>query len=145
MAVSVRGSSELRPGVESPWEVISGETATLARQPHTIVSMSPYAKPQSAYDPAAIAADMHAALAEGLALFAGIDEALSRVRPSAGGWCAREVVGHLIDSACNNHRRFILGQTPGLARFDGYDGDAWVARQQYVDESWEAVVGLWAA
>ena len=107
--------------------------------------MSPYAKPQSSYDPAAIAADLHAALAEGLALFAGIDEALSRERPSAGGWCAREVVGHLIDSACNNHRRFILGQTPGLARFDGYDGDAWVARQQYVDESWEAIVGLWAA
>ena len=107
--------------------------------------MSPYSQPQSSYDPAAIAADLHAALAEGLALFAGIDEALSRERAKPDGWCAREVVGHLIDSACNNHRRFILGQTPGLAKFDGYDGDVWVARQRYIDESWADIVALWAA
>ena len=104
-----------------------------------------YSQPQSSYDPSAIAADLHAALAEGLALFAGIDEALSRERAKPDGWCAREVVGHLIDSACNNHRRFILGQTPGLPKFDGYDGDVWVARQQYVDESWADIVSLWAA
>ena len=104
-----------------------------------------YSTPQASYDPLAIAADLHAALAEGLALFAGIDEALSRERPKPGGWCAREIVGHLIDSACNNHRRFIVGQTPGLAKFDGYDGDAWVSRQQYIDESWAAIVGLWSA
>jgi len=104
-----------------------------------------YSQPQSSYDPSAIAADLHAALAEGLALFAGIDEALSRERAKTDGWCAREVVGHLIDSACNNHRRFILGQTPGLPKFDGYDGDVWVARQQYVDESWADIVSLWAA
>ena len=107
--------------------------------------MSPYSQTQSSYGPSAIAADLHAALAEGLVLFAGIDEALSRERAKPDGWCAREVVGHLIDSACNNHRRFILGQTPGLPKFDGYDGDVWVARQQYVDESWADIVSLWAA
>ena len=107
--------------------------------------MSPYSQPQSSYDPAAIAADLHAALAEGLALFAGIDEALSRERAKPEGWCAREIVGHLIDSACNKHRRFILGQTPGLTKFDGYDGDVWVTRQQYLDESWADIVSLWAA
>jgi hypothetical protein len=107
--------------------------------------MSPYSTPQASYDPLAIAADLHAALAEGLMLFAGIDEALSRERPKPGGWCAREIVGHLIDSACNNHRRFIVGQTPGLAKFDGYDGDAWVSRQQYIDESWSTIIGLWSA
>src|SRR5215216_5671804 len=80
-----------------------------------------YSQPQSSYDPAAIAADLHAALTEGLALFAGVDE------------------------ACNNHRRFILGQTPGLAKFDGYDGHAWVSRQRYVDEPWSDLVALWAA
>ena len=104
-----------------------------------------YSQPKSSYDPAAIAADLHAALAEGLALCAGIDEALSRERPKTDGWCAREVVGHLIDSACNNHRRFILGQTSGLSKFDGYDGDVWVTRQRYVDESWADIVSLWAA
>jgi hypothetical protein len=107
--------------------------------------MSPYARPKDSYDPAAIAADLHSALVEGLALFSAIDEALSRERPQRGGWCAREIVGHLIDSACNNHRRFMVGQTPGLAKFDGYDGDAWVSRQQYIDESWSSLVGLWSA
>jgi hypothetical protein len=104
-----------------------------------------YSQPQSPYAPAAIAADLHAALAEGLALCAGIDDALSRERAAPDGWCAREVVGHLIDSACNNHRRFIVGQAPGVARFDDYDGDVWVTRQQYADESWADIVSLWAA
>ncbi|HEV8396976.1 MAG TPA: DinB family protein [Vicinamibacterales bacterium] len=107
--------------------------------------MSPYSHEKSSYDPAAIAADLHAALTEGLALFAGIDEALSRERAQPDGWCAREIVGHLIDSACNNHRRWIVGQTPGLAKFDGYEQNEWVSRQRYVDESWSDVVALWAA
>ena len=68
-----------------------------------------------------MAADLHAALTEGLALFAGVDEALSAERPQPGAWCAREIIGHLIDSACNNHRRWIVGQTPGRSKFDGYE------------------------
>ena len=37
-----------------------------------------------------------------------------------GGWCARETLGHRLDSACNNLRRFVIGQPPGVDRFDGY-------------------------
>jgi hypothetical protein len=107
--------------------------------------MSPYSRPATSYDPAVLAADLHAALAEGLVAFVGIDEELSRVRLKPDGWCAREIVGHLIDSACNNHRRWIVGQTPGLATFDGYDQNVWVSRQQYAEESWADVVALWAA
>ena len=72
------------------------------------------------------------------------DEAsLGHLRP--GAWTAREVLGHLIDSACNNHRRFVTGSLPDTVRFDGYDGDAWVARQRYADEPWPHLVALWAA
>ena len=78
-------------------------------------------------------------------MFAGIDEELSRVRLKPDGWCARELVDHLIDSACNNHRRWIVGQTPGLAKFDGYEQNLWVSRQHYAEEPWADVVGLWAA
>jgi hypothetical protein len=105
----------------------------------------PYSEPKSSYDPAAIAADLHAALTEGLRLFSGVDDALSAERPKPDDWCAREIVGHLIDSACNNHRRFVLGQTPGLAKFDGYEQDQWVSRNAYADESWTDLVALWAA
>lgn len=107
--------------------------------------MSPYSQPKSTYEPAAIAADLHAALTEGLALFAGVDDPLSGVRAKPDGWCAREIVGHLIDSACNNHRRWIVGQTPGLAKFDGYEQNAWVSRNRYADEPWSDLVSLWAA
>jgi hypothetical protein len=103
------------------------------------------ASPPPSYDPAIIAADLRAAVAEALGLFAGIDEDLSRVKPRPDAWCAREIVGHLIDSACNNHRRFVIGQSPGLARFDGYEQDPWVSRQHYADESWAELVGFWAA
>jgi len=97
------------------------------------------------YDPATIAVDLRAAVAEALAVFAGLDEDLSRLRPRPDAWCAREIVGHLIDSACNNHRRFVIGQSQGVVRFDGYEQDLWVSRQHYIDESWADLVALWTA
>ncbi len=33
-------------------------------------------------------------------------EAAAR-KPAPGGWSIKEVVGHLIDSASNNHQRFV--------------------------------------
>jgi len=39
-----------------------------------------------------------------------IDEAHSEERRIEGKWCAKEVLGHLIDSASNNHQRFVRGQ-----------------------------------
>ena len=69
----------------------------------------------------------------------------ARWRPKSGAWSSIEIIGHLIDSACNNHRRWILGQTPGLSKFDGYEQDLWVSRNAYADESWADLVALWAA
>jgi hypothetical protein len=80
---------------------------------------------------------------ERLLLAVSAAASLGRLRP--GAWTAREVLGHLIDSACNNHRRFVTGPLPDTARFDGYDGDAWVARQRYADEPWPLLVALWSA
>ena len=54
----------------------------------------------------------------------GEDASLEPLRP--GGWCARETLGHLLDSACNNLRRFVIGQPPGVERFDGYAQEQWV-------------------
>ena len=95
--------------------------------------------------PSAIAADLHAAIDAGLAMFRQIDETRTAERPAAGGWCAREILGHLVDSACNNHRRFIVGQSAGALAFDGYDGDAWVARQRYAEIPFRDIVALWSA
>jgi hypothetical protein len=94
---------------------------------------------------AQIAADLHAAIGEGLQLFQQVDETRTTRRLKPDGWCAREVLGHLIDSACNNHRRFIIGQSPATTQFDGYDQNEWVARQQYDKVPWRDLVALWTA
>lgn len=95
--------------------------------------------------PADIAAELCIAIEEAQTVFAEIDEARSAHPPQPGKWCAREVVGHLIDSACNNHRRFVLGRSPDLRRFDGYQQDDWVERQRYREASWRDLVELWGA
>jgi hypothetical protein len=97
------------------------------------------------YAPASSAADLHAAIADAVVLFSAIDDATSLARLRPDGWCVREIVGHLIDSACNNHRRFVIGQSGGVARFDGYLQDEWVARQRYAGASWSDLVALWTA
>ena len=94
---------------------------------------------------AQIAARLHAAVDEGLQLFTTVDATRTAQCPDTGGWCAREVVGHLIDSACNNHRRFVIGQSAAALVFDGYDGDEWVRAQRYGQVPWRDLVQLWSA
>jgi len=91
------------------------------------------------------AAELRAAIAEALPLLQQADESRTTHRAEADGWCAREVLGHLIDSACNNHRRFVIGQSDDTTRFDGYNQDDWVARQHYDQVPWPDLVTLWTA
>jgi hypothetical protein len=95
--------------------------------------------------PATIAAALHATIDDALRLFAAADDTRTAVRPGPGKWSPREVLGHLIDSASTNHRRFVMGQSPDLARFDGYDQDTWVERQHYHEAPWRDLVALWSA
>lgn len=95
--------------------------------------------------PAQISAQLHAAIDEGLQFFAGVDETRTTKRPNPTKWCAREVLGHLIDSACNNHRRFVLGQSADLRTFDGYQQNEWVNRQHYDQVPWRDLVALWTS
>jgi len=66
-------------------------------------------------------------------------------RPAAGKWSAKEVVGHLVDSASNNHQRFVRAQWQDDLVFSGYDQDAWVSAQQYQSAPWPELLDLWAA
>lgn len=58
-------------------------------------------------------------------------------------WTRKQVIGHLIDSAANNHQRFIRLQQGELAGFPGYDQDVWVERGAYASASWSDLVNLW--
>lgn len=60
-----------------------------------------------------------------------LPEAVTSTRPASGRWSPREVLGHLVDSASNNHQRFVQASLGEPLRFSGYDQDAWVAVQGY--------------
>ncbi|HEV2837577.1 MAG TPA: DinB family protein [Pyrinomonadaceae bacterium] len=62
-----------------------------------------------------------------------------------GKWSQRQVLGHLIDSAANNHQRFVSAQYTDNLVFAGYDADEWVDAQAYNDASWPDLIELWRA
>ncbi|MDP9206345.1 MAG: DinB family protein [Gemmatimonadota bacterium] len=72
------------------------------------------------------------------------EDATSR-RPAPGKWSPREIIGHLIDSASNNHQRFVRARFQEDLVFPGYDQDAWVAAQQYQETPWDELLALWRA
>jgi hypothetical protein len=62
-----------------------------------------------------------------------------------GKWSPKQIVGHLIDSAANNHARFVRAQFTSDLVCPGYEQDAWVDTQKYNDAPWSDLVDLWAA
>ena len=62
-----------------------------------------------------------------------------------GKWSPAQIIGHLIDSASNNHQRFVRACFRADLRFDGYDQDAWVAAQAYTTAPWSELLDLWLA
>jgi len=75
-----------------------------------------------------------------------LSDADASVREREGKWSAKEVMGHLTDSAVNNLGRMVRMQvslgTPVLGR---YDQVAWVEVQHYQEREWAGVLGLWFA
>lgn len=73
-----------------------------------------------------------------------LSDAHSAHRPAPGKWSPREIIGHLIDSASNNHQRFVRACFKDDLIFEGYEQDGWVALQRYQDEPWLELITLWA-
>jgi hypothetical protein len=71
---------------------------------------------------------------------------LDATRPRAPGkWSPKQVIGHLIDSASNNHQRFVRAQEGPRLMFPAYEQDHWVSSQHYDDRSWNDLTSLWHA
>ena len=58
-------------------------------------------------------------------------------------WSSKQIIGHLIDSAANNHARFVVGQLKDDLVFAGYDQDGWVRTNHYQERAWPDLVQLW--
>src|SRR5215831_2159517 len=59
-------------------------------------------------------------------------------------WSSKQIIGHLIDSAANNHARFVLGQLKDDLVFSGYDQEGWVRTNHYQEASWVQLIDLWS-
>ena len=87
--------------------------------------------------------DFRSTLDDAVVQLSKITDSDSQKVVSPEKWSKKQVLGHLIDSAANNHQRFIRAQLGQELVFPGYEQEAWVAAQQYQDESWDALVALW--
>jgi hypothetical protein len=93
---------------------------------------------------AEVVADFRATIEQSAARLLALDESERDGRaPGEEGWTPRQIVGHLIDSAANNHRRFVLGQFTDDLVFDGYAQEDWVRSQAYDRADWDGLVALW--
>jgi|SRR5580658_1125087 hypothetical protein len=72
------------------------------------------------------------------------DEAASK--PAiAGGWSRMQILGHLIDSASNNHQRFVRALLQDELRFPPYDQEGSVRVERYQELKWAELVNLWVS
>jgi hypothetical protein len=58
-------------------------------------------------------------------------------------WSKKEILGHLLDSAVNNHHRFIRAQQVTELTFPAYEQEHWVSSQGYGERPWLELVDLW--
>jgi hypothetical protein len=77
-------------------------------------------------------------------LLRSIDTTEFSMQAAPGKWSTKQIVGHLIDSASNNHHRFVRGQFEEVPRII-YDQDAWNAHSyyQHIDGKW--LIEFWEA
>lgn len=72
-----------------------------------------------------------------------LSEADFSAKPVPTKWSKKEVLGHLIDSAHNNLRRFITGQYETTPPKIIYEQDFWVLSNRYQDMDKNDVITLW--
>lgn len=62
-----------------------------------------------------------------------------------GGWTRKQILGHMIDSAANNHQRFVRASIDGAYTGPFYAQDGWVAAHGYAAMPWAILLNWWQA
>jgi hypothetical protein len=60
-------------------------------------------------------------------------------------WSRKQILGHLIDSAANNHQRFVRAQESNEYHGPKYAQQHWVDTQRYDARPWNELVSFWSA
>jgi len=66
-------------------------------------------------------------------------------KPSPSNWSPKEELGHLLDSAANNHQRIVRAQLEDNPAMPGYDQNGWVSLNRYQLRDWNELIGVWQA
>jgi hypothetical protein len=92
-----------------------------------------------------LAADIENTVDEAFNKLKNLPERSIEVRHNPAEWSVKEIVGHLVDSACNNLQRFVRLQISDGLVFPDYsqDNDAWVSIQVYQVAPWDDLLALW--
>jgi len=62
---------------------------------------------------------------------------------AVGKWSKKQELGHLVDSASNNHQRIVRAQVEEQPSLAGYDGNQWVALHNYQAMDWGEIIECW--
>jgi hypothetical protein len=95
--------------------------------------------------PAELSQRLAAVLRGAMPWLVTVSEAEASVPEREGKWSAKQVIGHLIDSAVNNLGRIVRMQIEALPSLGGYEQMEWVSLQHYAEREWAQVLALWFA
>ena len=79
------------------------------------------------------------------AQLAELSDVAAARKPSTGKWSAKEELGHLLDSAANNHQRIVRTVLEDRPAMPGYDQQRWVQLHVYQKRDWRELLDTWAA
>src|SRR4051812_18871414 len=93
--------------------------------------------------PENVAKELTAVVQAALPRLTALSEETVTHRPVPDRWTIKEVLGHLIDSASNNHQRFVRAQFVSELAFPKYEQNEWVRSQHYNAIEWPELVEFW--
>jgi len=74
----------------------------------------------------------------------GLSEPEASLVRGDDGWSRKQILGHLIDSASNNHLRFVRALLQPEVRMPGYDQDGCVRVERFQELPWTQLMDFWA-
>lgn len=107
--------------------------------------MRSYIEPSdvTALAPRQLAEELRRTVDDGFKALCRIPHPMASQPLAVGKWSAKQVVGHLIDSAANNLQRMVRLQIEPEVRFPGYRQEDWVAVQCYSVMQWMQTLETW--
>jgi len=82
-------------------------------------------------------------VAQAPSLLMAISPEEASTTPAPGKWSKKQELGHLLDSASNNHQRVVRAQVEEHPSLADYDGDRWVALHKYQATDWREIIEGW--